>query len=193
MATNYTDKYQLCQWEAEDQVNRLEFNQDNSRIEGALVELLSKLDEVKGEITGNITAVEGQISALNQNLSQIESSIAEVEGDVSSMNSTLSAVSKIANSAYSTSNPCIELGSYYGNGASTQTISFENEARFVWVFRLSSGEKILDFTALRNTPVYGAENKINHSSATLALYTNSFTVGTTINNNGSIYYYYLLR
>lgn len=36
MASNYTDNYQLCQWEATDQVQRTEFNVDNAKIDAAL-------------------------------------------------------------------------------------------------------------------------------------------------------------
>ena len=36
MASNYTERYGLCQWEAVDSFVRTEFNQDNGRIEAAL-------------------------------------------------------------------------------------------------------------------------------------------------------------
>ena len=36
MASNYTENYGLCQWEATDQVLREEFNQDNQKIDAAL-------------------------------------------------------------------------------------------------------------------------------------------------------------
>lgn len=36
MASNYTENYGLCQWEATDQVLRTEFNEDNAKIEAAL-------------------------------------------------------------------------------------------------------------------------------------------------------------
>lgn len=37
MASNYTENYGLCQWEATDQVRREEFNEDNAKIDEALV------------------------------------------------------------------------------------------------------------------------------------------------------------
>lgn len=37
MASNYTEHYGLCQWEATDQVRREEFNQNNAKIDEALV------------------------------------------------------------------------------------------------------------------------------------------------------------
>ena len=39
MAANYTANYNLCQWEATDQVLRTDFNQDNAKIDAALGEL----------------------------------------------------------------------------------------------------------------------------------------------------------
>ena len=36
MASNYTPNFNLCQWEAEDQVLRTDFNTDNARIDAAL-------------------------------------------------------------------------------------------------------------------------------------------------------------
>ena len=39
MAANYTANYNLCQWEATDQVQRTDFNQDNAKIDAALATL----------------------------------------------------------------------------------------------------------------------------------------------------------
>ena len=36
MASNYTEHYDLCQWEATDQVQRTDFNADNAKIDAAL-------------------------------------------------------------------------------------------------------------------------------------------------------------
>ena len=44
MAANYTANYNLCQWEATDQVQRTDFNQDNAKIDAALGELAPKVD-----------------------------------------------------------------------------------------------------------------------------------------------------
>ena len=38
MAANYTANYNLCQWEATDQVQRTDFNQDNAKIDAELAE-----------------------------------------------------------------------------------------------------------------------------------------------------------
>ena len=36
MSTNYTNNYNLCQWEASDKVLRTDFNADNAKIDAAL-------------------------------------------------------------------------------------------------------------------------------------------------------------
>lgn len=42
MASNYTEHYGLCQWEATDQVRREEFNEDNAKIDETLKTLADK-------------------------------------------------------------------------------------------------------------------------------------------------------
>ena len=45
MASNYTEHYDLCQWEATDQVQRTEFNADNAKIDAALDALAGQVAE----------------------------------------------------------------------------------------------------------------------------------------------------
>ena len=52
MASNYTEHYGLCQWEATDQVLREEFNKDNVEMETALT---GKVNLLFGNYTGNAT------------------------------------------------------------------------------------------------------------------------------------------
>ena len=42
MASNYTEHYDLCQWEATDQVQRVDFNADNAKVDAALKALSDK-------------------------------------------------------------------------------------------------------------------------------------------------------
>lgn len=54
MASNYTENFGLCQWEATDQVLRTEFNEDNAKVEAALKDLASALSKiVTGIYNGN--------------------------------------------------------------------------------------------------------------------------------------------
>ena len=47
MSTNHTANYNLCQWEATDQVLRTDFNQDNAKIDAALGDFSITADGVK--------------------------------------------------------------------------------------------------------------------------------------------------
>lgn len=51
MASNYTENYGLCQWEATDQVRREEFNQDQAKIDEALKALADKNTALESAIT----------------------------------------------------------------------------------------------------------------------------------------------
>ena len=54
MSTNHTANYDLCQWEATDQVLRTDFNEDNAKIEAALNSKLSAIEVVaETTITSN--------------------------------------------------------------------------------------------------------------------------------------------
>lgn len=64
MASNYTENYQLCQWEATDQVQRTEFNADNAKVDVALAALETALtarncqiDDVNYTGTGSTSRV----------------------------------------------------------------------------------------------------------------------------------------
>ena len=57
MASNYTQHYGLCQWEATDQVLRTEFNQDNAKVDAAL-------DTLEQTVTQHGEALETQAAAI---------------------------------------------------------------------------------------------------------------------------------
>ena len=61
MATNYTTNYQLNQWEPADAVQRVEFNQDNAKVDAALKALSDQVVQ-----KANQSAVNTLISAVNQ-------------------------------------------------------------------------------------------------------------------------------
>lgn len=133
MATNYTSNYQLCQWEEDDQVNRLEFNQDNSRIEAGLMDLIGKLEDMKTEIASSVSEVETKMTAINSSITGIEKSVTDAEKDISTMettisslnssmtsvNSSLSSVETTVSTAYTTTKPNVCYGIYDGTGALT--------------------------------------------------------------------------
>ena len=87
MASNYTENYGLCQWEATDQVLREEFNQDNAKVDEALsqlqVEVNQKaeqfeLDEVKTLASkSRFTKLKEVI--ITNNTSMVEIDLSEVD------------------------------------------------------------------------------------------------------------------
>lgn len=58
MASNYTENYGLCQWEATDQVLRTEFNEDNAKVDAAL-QTLSEQDTSLNSIISAVAATAG--------------------------------------------------------------------------------------------------------------------------------------
>lgn len=61
MASNHTENYGLCQWEATDQVLRTDFNEDNAKIDGGLEQLRGAMER-KAEQT--------VVDALSQTVAQ---------------------------------------------------------------------------------------------------------------------------
>lgn len=49
MASNYTTNFELCQWQADDQVKRTDFNEDNTKIDNALKGLSDGLAAAQAE------------------------------------------------------------------------------------------------------------------------------------------------
>lgn len=57
MASNHTENYGLCQWEAMDDVLRTEFNEDNTKIDTALKTLADKDSTLAGTLTTQAAAI----------------------------------------------------------------------------------------------------------------------------------------
>ena len=62
MSTNHTANYDLCQWEATDQVLRTDFNQDNAKIDAALA----------------AKAEQSEFSALSADVQQIQADLTKI-------------------------------------------------------------------------------------------------------------------
>ena len=56
MASNYTENYGLCQWEATDNVLRTEFNEDNQKVETALNKLSTQMETKADQTALNAVA-----------------------------------------------------------------------------------------------------------------------------------------
>lgn len=58
MASNYTEHYGLCQWEATDQVRREEFNEDNAKVDTALQDLKNADMRLDEKLSSQATAIQ---------------------------------------------------------------------------------------------------------------------------------------
>ena len=67
MATNYTTNYDLCQWEPTDAVQRVEFNADNAKLDGALKALSDQVVQ-----KANQSALNTLVTAVNQKANQTD-------------------------------------------------------------------------------------------------------------------------
>ena len=52
MASNHTTNFELCQWQADDQVKRTDFNKDNAKIDAALAGRLGPFELIKEATAG---------------------------------------------------------------------------------------------------------------------------------------------
>lgn len=72
MASNHTQNYGLCQWEATDQVLRTDFNEDNQRIDAAIKDLRN--DVISG------TLLLEEFHRIDEKIAALERRIAALEG-----------------------------------------------------------------------------------------------------------------
>ena len=64
MASNYTEHYELCQWEATDQVQRTDFNADNAKVDAALDALAGLVAEkADGDDLAALSETVAEVSA----------------------------------------------------------------------------------------------------------------------------------
>ena len=64
MASNYTEHYDLCQWEATDQVQRTDFNADNAKVDAALDALAGQVAEkADGDDLAALSETVAEVSA----------------------------------------------------------------------------------------------------------------------------------
>lgn len=74
MASNYTENYGLCQWEATDGVLRTDFNEDNTKIDAALKNQADNLSNLSTQLAGKASTslVNSLTNAVNQKADQSE-------------------------------------------------------------------------------------------------------------------------
>ena len=200
MASNYTENYGLCQWEAGDSFVRTEFNQDNARIDAALKDL----EDTKAEqaaVNSLTTAVAGKAEQ-----SVLDSLSAAVGGkaDQAALDSLTTAVAaKAERSALESLSDTVELkcrmktGKYTGNGSAegdSQTISVGFPIQAVLVEQRagcrsdSATTRSLGGLAIKGTSLSNGEPLVVISGDSFTVYTWGRYVGD-LNGSGVTYLY----
>ena len=127
MATNQTTNYQLNQWEPTDAVQRVEFNQDNAKMDAALKSLSDQVVQ-----KANQSALNTLISAVNQ-----KADASTVSSLSSLLNSEISqrqeADSSLQTALTLKGNCQIYYGTYIGDGKSSRTLTFERRPLLVLI------------------------------------------------------------
>ena len=178
MASNHTTNYQLCQWQADDQVKRTDFNEDNAKIDSALKGLSDGLAAAQAE---------------KADQSALDALAAEVAKKATT--AALEALSqKLA------SMPCLVTGTYTGDGAESRLISLGFQPKALLVMR-EEGYSARPYTddyygglALPGKPVclqtsYGTDYILTIESKGFRVYYNNSR--HTISNQKEANYYYL--
>lgn len=81
MASNHTQHYGLCQWEATDQVLRTEFNEDNVKLEEALIQKLGAVEIItEATLSGWDSGITLDLSQMDWNQWSIVVLLAEPKG-----------------------------------------------------------------------------------------------------------------
>ena len=127
MATNQTTNYQLNQWEPTDAVQRVEFNQDNAKLDTVLKSLADQVVQ-----KANQSALNTLISAVNQ-----KADASTVSSLSSLLNSEISqrqeADSSLQTALTLKGNCQIYYGTYIGDGKSSRTLTFERRPLLVLI------------------------------------------------------------
>ena len=127
MATNQTTNYQLNQWEPTDAVQRVEFNQDNAKVDTALKSLSDQVLQ-----KANQSALNTLISSVNQ-----KADASTVSSLSSLLNSEISqrqeADSSLQTALTLKGNCQIYYGTYIGDGKSSRTLTFERRPLLVLI------------------------------------------------------------
>lgn len=113
MASNHTTNYQLCQWQADDQVKRTDFNGDNAKIDAALNDLSDGLAAAREE---------------KADQSALDALAAEVTKKATT--AALETVSKKLAAM-----PCLVTGTYTGDGTDSRLISLGFQPKALLVMR----------------------------------------------------------
>ena len=182
MATNQTTNYQLNQWEPTDAVQRVEFNQDNAKIDAALKSLSDQVVQ-----KANQSALNTLISSVNQ-----KADASTVSGLSSLLNSEISqrqaADSSLQTALAMKGNCQIYYGTYTGDGQQTRTLTFPGRPLLI---RIMGGN--LQCLSVQGNPnlmcrTNGSAGEVCSASWSGNMFTWSGYSEYCANNSGKTYY-----
>ena len=179
MSTNHTTNYNLCQWEATDQVQRTDFNADNAKIDAALNILSSQVAQ-KAEAT---------------DLTELGVAVAQKaeQADLSALSATVAAhTAQIA----TLGNCGIYTDSYTGNNLTGSenkcSLTFPARPIVVWIVKSSTLEFMVLYRSIataRNEE-YTVVNTVSWGTNSVSWY--SSNRGAQMNEAGHTYRVYAL-
>lgn len=147
MAKNYTTEYQLCQWDEADVVSRVEFNQDNSRVEAGMVGLGDKITAAKTQFSVDVETLNTKVEAVDSKVDTVGTEVGTVESQVTSLQTTLetklanleTTIAELSNqlttlesTTYNSSNLPIQITSYTGSSATYKTVRLPHKVKMVF-------------------------------------------------------------
>lgn len=109
MASNHTEHFSLNQWQADDQVKRTDFNEDNAKIDAALNDLSGGLAEKADQAALDALAAEVAKKATTAALETVSKKLASM--------------------------PCLVTGTYTGDGTDSRLISLGFQPKALLVMR----------------------------------------------------------
>ena len=110
MASNHTEHFSLNQWQADDQVKRTDFNEDNAKIDSALKDLAAAQAEKADQTALDALAAEVAKKAATAALDALSKKLAAM--------------------------PCLVTGTYTGDGAESRLISLGFQPKALLVLSL---------------------------------------------------------
>lgn len=109
MASNHTEHFSLNQWQADDQVKRTDFNENNAKIDAALNDLSGGLAEKADQAALDALAAEVAKKATTAALETVSKKLAAM--------------------------PCLVTGTYTGDGTDSRLISLGFQPKALLVMR----------------------------------------------------------
>ena len=154
MASNYTENYGLCQWEATDGVLRTDFNEDNTKIDTALKDLSDQVNQKANQSTVNTLTTTVNQKANQADLNSAVNRIGALESGKADQTSLEQAVANLteANRLVFLSQAAMETSaSTYTLHLPDWTGAWELQIRY---HLLGTGEIALSFN--NGTPCYNS-------------------------------------